>query len=579
MKNLKPIEKILKFFSLIKYNKKDYALYFVQAVIRGAQPLIHVIFIEKIVFAITKQDIFLLEKTLYLYIFIIFTYELLWFITRRVWWVITIPQADKNIYDIYLNKFIQMNNNEVEKIWIWKIIAILENGRFRWSESLADSIEKGTSLFILLSYVFYVTFSHGIYYTIWFLILLFLSVSILVVVNNYQFRYRRRRSEIRNNRLRLITKILMSKNEILQTDRINSEIEKIENYSNEMSGINLDMSNGRTIQNRIMPFFISISLFVFVSFFWKSVVSGEMSLSQFVWITSIFLVINSAISNFIVFYLNLTKEFIDIEKLWDFFENTSNLEWYDTWKNFKYKSGNIEINNLTYSYYEWKNVFEGFSINIPWWKITALVWNSWSWKTTLVKLISGYIKANSWDIIIDWQKLSEISLKSYYKDIGYLTQEPSVFDWSVLENLTYAINRKLKKWELEEVIKQANCEFIYDLQDSLETQIWEKWVRLSWWQKQRLAIAKIMLKNPKIIILDEPTSALDSFSEEQITKAMNNLFVWRTVIVIAHRLQTVRHAHNIFVMENSQVKESWTHEDLIKKWWIYAKMLELQSGF
>ncbi len=579
MKNLKPIEKILKFFSLIKYNKKDYALYFVQAVIRGAQPLIHVIFIEKIVFAITKQDIFLLEKTLYLYIFIIFTYELLWFITRRVWWVITIPQADKNIYDIYLNKFIQMNNNEVEKIWIWKIIAILENGRFRWSESLADSIEKGTSLFILLSYVFYVTFSHGIYYTIWFLILLFLSVSILVVVNNYQFRYRRRRSEIRNNRLRLITKILMSKNEILQTDRINSEIEKIENYSNEMSGINLDMSNGRTIQNRIMPFFISISLFVFVSFFWKSVVSGEMSLSQFVWITSIFLVINSAISNFIVFYLNLTKEFIDIEKLWDFFENTSTLEWYDTWKNFKYKSGNIEINNLTYSYYEWKNIFENFSINIAWWKITALVWNSWSWKTTLVKLISGYIKANSWDIIIDWQKLSEISLKSYYKDIGYLTQEPSVFDWSVLENLTYAINRKLKKWELEEVIKQANCEFIYDLQDSLETQIWEKWVRLSWWQKQRLAIAKIMLKNPKIIILDEPTSALDSFSEEQITKAMNNLFVWRTVIVIAHRLQTVRHAHNIFVMENSQVKESWTHEDLIKKWWIYAKMLELQSGF
>jgi len=123
------------------------------------------------------------------------------------------------------------------------------------------------SLFILLSYVFYITFSHGIYYTIGFLSLLVLSVSILVVVNNYQFRYRRRRSEIRNNRLRLITKILMSKNEILQTDRISSEIEKIENYSKEMSQINLDMSNGRTIQNRIMPFFISISLFVFVSFF------------------------------------------------------------------------------------------------------------------------------------------------------------------------------------------------------------------------------------------------------------------------------------------------------------------------
>ncbi|NVP17661.1 ABC transporter ATP-binding protein/permease [Candidatus Gracilibacteria bacterium] len=579
MQKLTSIQKILKFFSLIKYNKKDYFLYFIQAFIRGAQPLIHVIFIEKIVFAITKQDIFLLEKTLYLYIFIIFSYELLWFLTRKFGWVITIPEADKNIYDMYLNKFIQMNNTEVEKIGIGKIIAILENGRFRWSESLADSIEKGMSLFILLSYVFYITFSHGIYYTIGFLSLLVLSVSILVVVNNYQFRYRRRRSEIRNNRLRLITKILMSKNEILQTDRISSEIEKIENYSKEMSQINLDMSNGRTIQNKIMSFFISISLFVFVSFFGRFVVSGDMTLSQFVGITSIFLVINSAISNFIVFYLNLTKEFIDIEKLWDFFENTSTLQGYDEGKKFKYKSGNIEIKNLTYSYYEGKNVFENFSLDIAGGKITALVGNSGSGKTTLVKLISGYIKANSGDIIIDGQKLSDISLKSYYNDIGYLTQEPSVFDGSVLENLTYAIDRKLKDGELDEVIKQANCEFIYDLQDSLETQIGEKGVRLSGGQKQRLAIAKIMLKNPKIIILDEPTSALDSFSEEQITKAMNNLFIGRTVIVIAHRLQTVRHADTIFVMEDSQVKESGTHEDLIKKGGIYAKMLELQSGF
>ena len=362
MKQLSSIQKITKFFSLIKYNKKDYVLYFFQSFIRWFQPLIHVIFIEKIVFAISNSNTILLEKTLYYYIVIIFSYELSWYLTRKIWWVITIPQADKNIYDIYLNKFIQMDNNEVEKVWIWKIIAILENGRFRWSESLADSVEKWFSIFILLSYVFYVTFSHWFYYTIWFLLLLILSVSILVIVNNYQFRYRKRRSEIRNNRLRLITKILMSKNEILQTDRIDSEIKKIETYSNEMSGINIDMSNGRTIQNRIIPFFISISLFVFISVFWKIVISGDMSISKFVWITSIFLVINSAIFNFIVFYTNLTKEFIDIEKLWDFFENTPILEWYNTWKNFKYKTGNIEIKNLTYGYFEWKNVFENFDL-------------------------------------------------------------------------------------------------------------------------------------------------------------------------------------------------------------------------
>ena len=88
-----------------------------------------------------------------------------------------------------------------------------------------------------------------------------------------------------------------------------------------------------------------------------------------------------------------------------------------------------------------------------------------------------------------------------------------------------------------------------------------------------------MLKNPKIIILDEPTSALDSFSEEQITKAMRKLFEWRTVIVIAHRLQTVKHADTIIVLEDGKVIEKGNHGELIARKWQYAKMLELQSGF
>ena len=207
------------------------------------------------------------------------------------------------------------------------------------------------------------------------------------------------------------------------------------------------------------------------------------------------------------------------------------------------------------------------------------MWASWWWKSTLVKLIAWYIKTNSWEIIIDWQKLSELSLKSYYKEIWYLTQDPSVFDWTILENLTYAVWENVNKEDIKRIIKLAKCEFIYDLPEWINTQIWERWVRLSGWQKQRLAIAKIFLKNPKIIILDEPTSALDSFSEELITKAMHNLFKERTVIIIAHRLQTVKHADKIFVIEWGKVVEEWDHKELVKKKGIYKKMLDLQSGF
>jgi len=150
---------------------------------------------------------------------------------------------------------------------------------------------------------------------------------------------------------------------------------------------------------------------------------------------------------------------------------------------------------------------------------------------------------------------------------------------SIYDNLTYAIKEKVDDKKLNKIIRLAKCEFIYDLVDWRETEIGERWVRLSWGQRQRLAIAKIMLKDPKIIILDEPTSALDSFSEEQITKAMKNLFKWRTVVIIAHRLQTVKHADDIILIENGEIKERGTHKWLVKLKGQYSKMLELQSWF
>lgn len=572
-------QKISKFFSLVKLDKKNYFLHFLQSIIRWLNPIMHVVFIEKITFALTNKDYIFLEKVLLYYIIAIFLYEWLWFISRKTWWVVTTPNAESNIYDMYLKKFVKMDNNEVEKIWIWKIIAILENWRLRWAESLAQVFEKWTALLILIFYVSFVTIRHWFLFTIWFLVLLVFSISVLFFVNRYQFRYRNKRSELRNNRLRLITKVLMSKNEILQTNNIQTEILKIKDFCDETSNVNIKMSNWRTLQNRFIPFMIWLSIFSFVFIYSKVVLSWNMSFSEFVWITSVFLIVNSSIFNFMAFYIDLTKDFIDIEKMWDFFEVTPEIEWYETWKDFVYKNWDIEIKDLTFSYYTWNNIFENFCLNIDGWKITALVWNSWSWKSTLVKLIAWYIKQNSWKIFVDWQDLSEISLKSYYKNIWYLTQEPSVFDGTILENLTYAVDRELKNWELEKVIKDANSEFIYDLPFWVNTEIWERWVKLSGWQKQRLAIAKIMLKNPSIIILDEPTSALDSFSEEQITKALNNLFIWRTVIIIAHRLQTVKHADKIIVFDEGNIVETWNHESLIKENWSYKKMLDLQSGF
>ncbi|MDQ7009244.1 MAG: ABC transporter ATP-binding protein [Candidatus Gracilibacteria bacterium] len=307
--------------------------------------------------------------------------------------------------------------------------------------------------------------------------------------------------------------------------------------------------------------------------------SNIINIGEFVSLMSVIYILDQIFKKSIATYIDFTKIIVNVEKLWDFFDNTPEMKGYDTGKEFEYKNGKIEIENLTYGYSENKLVFKNFDLKLKGGKITAFVGNSGSGKSTLVKLIAGYISSNSGNIIIDEQKIDEISLKSYYKNIGYLTQDPSVFDGTILNNLTYAIDRELKKGELENILKQSKCEFIYDLEDGINTEIGERGVRLSGGQKQRLAIAKIFLKDPKIIILDEPTSALDSFSEEQITFAMHNLFKNRTVIIIAHRLQTVKDAGDIILFENGKIVERGTHKELVDLKGQYNKMLELQSGF
>ena len=399
-------------------------------------------------------------------------------------------------------------------------------------------------------------------------------------------KYRRIRIDIINNYTKNLVKIIMSKFEILQSNKSKREIIILDNYINDEIIINKKMAPYVHFFFRVPWFTMSLLILLGFYYIWGQILNWEIKLSVLVWLSWALIIMQKSIIDSIKFYKDFTKEFTIIEKLWDLFDNTPEVSWYNSWKKFKHIKWKIEINNLNFSYSKNKPIFQKFNIKISWKKVTALVWNSWSGKSTLIKLIAWFIKPDSWNIIIDDQHLSKISLKSYYKDIWYLTQEPSVFDWTILDNLMYDINNDVGKdvWNdcnrtIDKILKQAKCEFIYDLPNWINTEIWEKWIRLSWGQRQRLAIAKILLKDPKIILLDEPTSALDSFSEELITKAMHNLFKWRTIIIIAHRLQTVKNADDIILIKDWKIKERWTHTELIKKKWTYKKMLDLQSGF
>jgi len=373
--------------------------------------------------------------------------------------------------------------------------------------------------------------------------------------------------------------MIMSKFEILQNSKITKELARIWDIFSRIIVLDRKESIWYILASDIPRALLDITKFWLIFWFGIQIFAWHSSFAEFTLIRMLMNQITWVLFEANDMMLNYYDQITYVHKIRDTLDEMPKLQGYEDWKTFKYKSWDIHLEKSSFSYGN-KNIFKNFNLKIIWGKKTAFVGASGSGKTTLLKLISWYVHPDSGYIIIDGQKLSEVALKSYYENIWYLTQEPNVFDGSVIDNLLYGTKKKPTKKQIDSAIKSAKCEFIYTFNEGLETQIGEKWVRLSWGQKQRLAIAKLFLKNPKIVFLDEPTSSLDSFSEENIAKAFNNLFKGRTVIVVAHRLQTVKQADIIHVLnKGGKIVESGTHQELIKKKWVYYKMIELQSWF
>ncbi len=475
--------------------------------------------------------------------------------------------------------FFKLDNTSVEKLGTWRIQQVMDTGMSNWRELFKKLTQKIPDLIILSLFVLYQIFQiWGWKYIIIFFLLFWFVFLIVTALNKKWLSWRKQKEIINGEHSRQFVKMIMSKMEIVQNNQENTEIQKDDKILQDIKNCDLHINTVWWFLYRTWNFF-SLMLNIFILYYWWTIVKYWGDLSLFVWLLASATLFQKVLDSSIILYKEFTNEFTAVQRLWDTFDEIPNMKNKYTESTFKYKKWDIRIDNISFSYDNKSDVFDKFSLNIDGWKKTALVWESGSWKSTLVKLIAWYISPDEWEILVDGQNISEVNVYDYFSHIWFLTQDPSVFDGTIYDNLVYALNEQPTDAKLKKVIKAAKCEFIYNFSEWLQTEIWEKWVRLSWWQKQRLAIAKIMLKNPDIILLDEPTSALDSFNEEEISQALNNLFKWKTVIIVAHRLQTVKSADRILLFEDWKVIEDWTHQSLIRKNWKYKKMLDLQSGF
>ena len=245
-------------------------------------------------------------------------------------------------------------------------------------------------------------------------------------------------------------------------------------------------------------------------------------------------------------------------------------------KNLEFNTGEIVFENVNFNYTKDSETLKSVNLNFPGEKMTALVGQSGAGKSTILNLIPRFYNIHEGDIKIDQQSIYDYSIYSLRKGISLVSQDTTLFDDTVKNNIAYADLNATDEEIIEAAKNSFADEFIQKLPNKYDTLIGENGIRLSGGEKQRLSIARAILKKSPIILLDEATSSLDAETESKIQKAVSFLTEGRTTIVIAHRLSTILNSDKIYVIENGQIAGSGSHDELLNTSSIYKNFYEKQ---
>ena len=234
--------------------------------------------------------------------------------------------------------------------------------------------------------------------------------------------------------------------------------------------------------------------------------------------------------------------------------------------------GRIDFRNLSFSYTGREQVLSGFSLSIPPGENLAVVGHTGAGKSSLVRLIGRYYEFQEGELTIDGIDIRGLDLDTYRRQVGFVPQDPFLFSGSVRENIRYGLPQASDEQVCAAAMRIAEGGWLEVLAGGLDTEVGARGMNLSMGQRQLVALARVLLKDPRILILDEATASVDPFTETQIQDGLEAVMSDRTSIVIAHRLSTVRHADRIIVMQQGRIIETGTHDELLKRGGHYAEL-------
>jgi len=320
---------------------------------------------------------------------------------------------------------------------------------------------------------------------------------------------------------------------------------------------------------------IMIAILIFVSA--KLVVQDELEVSNFFSFLAAMMLAYQPVRSLATLNITIHQGLAGAKRVLPIIDKVHEIKEKIDAKNLQVNKGQIELKDVEFKYQKENNqILNSINLDIPGGKMTALVGHSGAGKSTILNLIPRFYDVDTGDIKIDNQSIYDTTIFSLRKNISLVGQDTTLFDDTIKNNILYA-NSNASDEEVQEAAKNSFAnEFIENLPKKYETVIGENGVRLSGGEKQRISIARAILKKTPIILLDEATSSLDAETESKIQKAIQFLTKGRTTIVIAHRLSTILNADKIYVIDNGKVVGEGKHQDLLANSGIYRNFYEKQ---
>lgn len=339
------------------------------------------------------------------------------------------------------------------------------------------------------------------------------------------------------------------------------------NYTASMRAVKIS-----AMMSPIVEFIASMGAAILVWYGGFQVIHGQMTTGDLVAFLMYALLITNPLKRVSNAIANIARAMAAAERVFEILDTQPDIEDLPGAEEIGRIEGSIELKNVAFEYIPNEPVLRGISLKIKPGEVVAFVGPSGAGKTTVANIIPRFYDVTSGSVMVDGKDVRNITMHSLREQIGIVPQENILFHGTIYDNILYG-NLTATREQVEAAAIAANAhEFIMEQPSGYQTTVGERGSTLSGGQRQRIAIARAILKDPRILILDEATSALDNESEKYVQEALEKLMIGRTSIVIAHRLSTVQNADRIVVIENGEIAEQGTHDDLLSRNGLYFKL-------